>query len=70
MTVYLDAGTSTLEIVPYVKALTGMTSVTIIPKPPAVAVKPVAGSSTLLVTAFNCSPWTINVSPCWPMLVA
>ena len=28
MTVYLDAGTSTLEIVPYVKALTGMTVVT------------------------------------------
>jgi len=28
MTVYLDAGTSTLEIVPYIKALSGMTVVT------------------------------------------
>ncbi|NDY43733.1 DeoR/GlpR transcriptional regulator, partial [Dissulfurirhabdus thermomarina] len=28
MTVYLDAGTSTLEIVPYIKALSGMTVIT------------------------------------------
>ncbi|VVP98326.1 hypothetical protein PS928_02323 [Pseudomonas fluorescens] len=28
MTIYLDAGTSTLEIVPYIKALSGMTVVT------------------------------------------